>query len=60
MLGSRNYPAGYQHLPVLSNDEWPLGFAPTFGLIEWDKLTFERASKRSAVLYAGVARANAL
>ena len=51
---------GYQHWSALDNYEWASGFAPTFGLIGWDRETFERTPKPSAVWYGGVARANAL
>ena len=36
------------------------GFAPTFGLIGWDRDTFARPLKTSALWHGGVARANAL
>ena len=51
---------GYQHWSALDNYEWASGFAPTFGLIGWDKQTFERTPKPSAAWYGSVARANAL
>lgn len=51
---------GYQHWSALDNYEWASGFAPTFGLIEWDKQTFERTPKPSARWLGEVARANAL
>jgi len=51
---------GYQHWSALDNYEWASGFAPTFGLIGWDRATFERTPKPSASWYGGVARANAL
>jgi beta-glucosidase/6-phospho-beta-glucosidase/beta-galactosidase len=49
---------GYQHWSALDNYEWASGFAPTFGLIGWDKETFARTPKASAKWYGGVARAN--
>jgi len=51
---------GYQHWSALDNYEWASGFAPTFGLIGWDRETFERTPKPSARWYGEVARANAL
>jgi len=51
---------GYQHWSALDNYEWASGFAPTFGLIAWDKQTFERTPKPSAVWYGEVARTNRL
>lgn len=51
---------GYQHWSALDNYEWASGFAPTFGLIGWDRRTFERTPKPSARWYGEVARANAL
>lgn len=51
---------GYQHWCALDNYEWAAGFAPTFGLIGWDRETFVRTPKPSAKWYGGVARANGL
>ncbi|KZX20949.1 glycoside hydrolase family 1 protein [Rathayibacter tanaceti] len=51
---------GYQHWSLLDNYEWASGFRPTFGLISWDRETFERTPKPSAHWYGGVARAGAL
>lgn len=51
---------GYQHWSALDNYEWASGFAPTFGLIEWDKQSFARTPKPSASWYGAVAKANAL
>ncbi len=51
---------GYQHWSALDNYEWASGFAPTFGLISWDKQTFERTPKPSARWLGEVAKANAL
>ena len=51
---------GYQHWSALDNYEWASGFAPTFGLIGWNKETFERTPKPSALWYGGVARAGGL
>jgi beta-glucosidase len=49
---------GYQHWSALDNYEWASGYAPTFGLIAWDKETFARTPKPSARWYGEVARAN--
>jgi len=51
---------GYQHWSALDNYEWASGFAPTFGLIGWDKETFERTPKPSARWYGDIARAGGL
>ena len=51
---------GYQHWSALDNYEWASGYEPTFGLIAWDKQTFERTPKPSARWYGAVAQANAL
>ncbi|ROQ39968.1 beta-glucosidase [Frondihabitans sp. PhB188] len=51
---------GYQHWSALDNYEWASGFRPTFGLIAWDKQTFERTPKPSARWYGSVAKANGL
>ncbi|RPE78170.1 MULTISPECIES: glycoside hydrolase family 1 protein [unclassified Frondihabitans] len=51
---------GYQHWSALDNYEWASGFRPTFGLIAWNKETFERTPKPSAHWYGEVAKANAL
>jgi beta-glucosidase len=51
---------GYQHWSALDNYEWASGYAPTFGLIAWDKQTFARTPKPSAAWYGEVARANGL
>jgi len=51
---------GYQHWSALDNYEWASGYAPTFGLIAWDKETFARTPKPSAAWYGEVARNNGL
>lgn len=51
---------GYCHWSLLDNFEWIFGFAPRLGLHSVDRLTFERKAKRSALLYGGIARANAI
>lgn len=47
---------GYMAWSALDNYEWASGFAPTFGLIAWDRETFERTPKPSARWYGEVAR----
>lgn len=51
---------GYQHWSWLDNYEWASGFAPTFGLVAWDRETFAREVKPSARWYGEVARAGSL
>lgn len=51
---------GYQHWSALDNYEWASGYAPTFGLIGWDRETFARTPKPSARWYGQVARNNGL
>ena len=51
---------GYQHWSALDNYEWASGFAPTFGLIAWDRETFERTPKPSARWLGEVAKSNSL
>jgi len=51
---------GYQHWSALDNYEWASGYAPTFGLIAWDRETFARTPKPSAAWYGKVAQANGL
>ncbi|MFC6356481.1 glycoside hydrolase family 1 protein [Luethyella okanaganae] len=50
---------GYLHWSALDNYEWG-SFRPTFGLIAWDRETFERHPKPSLAWLGGVARANRL
>jgi beta-glucosidase len=40
---------GYVHWSLLDNFEWSLGFAPTFGLVAVDRVTFRRTPKPSAL-----------
>jgi beta-glucosidase len=50
---------GYLHWSALDNYEWG-SFRPTFGLIGWDRTTFERHPKPSLAWLGAVSRANAL
>jgi beta-glucosidase len=50
---------GYLHWSALDNYEWG-SYRPTFGLIGWDRETFERHPKPSLAWLGEVARANAL
>lgn len=50
---------GYLHWSALDNYEWG-SYAPTFGLISWDKETFERTPKPSATWLGQVARSGTL
>ena len=51
---------GYQHWSALDNYEWASGYRPTFGLIGFDRQTFERIPKPSLAWLGDVARHNAL
>ncbi len=51
---------GYLHWTLLDNFEWMAGYAKTFGLVAFDRETFERTVKPSAEWLGRVARANAL
>jgi beta-glucosidase len=48
---------GYLHWSALDNYEWG-SFRPTFGLIAWDRQTFERTPKPSLAWLGDVARRN--
>ena len=49
---------GYTHWTLLDNFEWMAGFTMTFGLIAFDRETFERTVKPSARWLGEVAREN--
>jgi beta-glucosidase/6-phospho-beta-glucosidase/beta-galactosidase len=53
---------GYLHWSLMDNFEWAEGFKPRFGLYAVDFADPERprAARRSAGLYARIARANAI
>ncbi|WP_431837402.1 glycoside hydrolase family 1 protein [Cellulomonas sp. Y8] len=50
---------GYLHWSALDNYEWG-SYAPTFGLIAWDRDTFERTPKPSAHWLGEIARTGTL
>jgi beta-glucosidase len=50
---------GYLHWSALDNYEWG-SYAPTFGLISWDRETFARTVKPSARWLGEVARTGVL
>lgn len=50
---------GYLHWSALDNYEWG-SFRPTFGLISWDPVTFDRTPKPSAHWLGSVARTGVL
>jgi beta-glucosidase len=47
---------GYFHWSLLDNFEWAEGYEPRFGLVEVDYRTGERRPRKSAALYARIAR----
>lgn len=51
---------GYLYWSLLDNFEWDKGFAPRFGLIEIDYLTFARKIRKSAQSYAQVCKTGRL
>lgn len=51
---------GYFHWSLLDNFEWSEGFEPRFGLYEVDYETFERKARKSAKVYAGIAKNNSV
>jgi beta-glucosidase len=48
---------GYLHWTLMDNFEWIFGYGAQLGLHEVDRETFVRTPKRSAEVYAGIARA---
>ena len=50
---------GYLHWSLLDNYEWG-SFRPTFGLIGWDKDTFERHPRPSLEWLGNVSRSGVL
>lgn len=51
---------GYCYWSLIDNFEWDKGFDPRFGLIDIDYKTFKRTPRRSAFIYAQIARDNQL
>ncbi|MGD9099911.1 MAG: family 1 glycosylhydrolase [Anaerolineae bacterium] len=51
---------GYYHYTLVDGFEWDAGYSLRFGLVKMSPRTGERATRRSAELYADVCRANAL
>lgn len=49
---------GYLHWSLIDNFEWIFGYGPRFGLHEFDRDTFVRTPKPSALRYAAVVRSN--
>jgi beta-glucosidase len=47
---------GYLHWTFLDNFEWTAGYSKTFGLVAFDRQTFERTVKPSARWLGGLAR----
>ncbi len=51
---------GYIHWSLLDNFEWAFGYGPRFGLVSFDRQTFERHPKPSARWLGSVARTREL
>jgi beta-glucosidase len=51
---------GYFYWSLLDNFEWEDGWLPTFGLVAFDRETFDRRPKPSSRLYGEIARGNAV
>jgi beta-glucosidase len=51
---------GYLYWSAMDNFEWVLGYTKTFGLIGFDRETFDRRPKPSAHYFGEIARANAV
>ena len=51
---------GYCQWSLLDNFEWILGYRPTFGIVEVDRITQERTPKPSAAWLGEIARNNVL
>ncbi|WP_417512300.1 glycoside hydrolase family 1 protein [Microbacterium sp.] len=57
-MAERTPVLGYLHWSLIDNFEWIFGYAPRFGLHEFDRETFVRTPKPSAHRYAEIVRAN--
>ncbi len=51
---------GYSHWSLLDNFEWAEGFSPRFGLCRMDYSSMVRTPRKSAEVYARIARENAV
>lgn len=51
---------GYFYWSLLDNYEWEAGFTPRFGLVEVDYKTFNRKLRPSALIFANIAKNNAI
>lgn len=51
---------GYTYWSLLDNFEWAFGYGPRFGIVDCDRVSFERTPKESARWLGRVAQANAL
>ncbi len=51
---------GYLYWSFIDNLEWDKGFWPKFGLVEFNKQTFERTVRPSAIEYGKIAKDNGL
>jgi beta-glucosidase len=51
---------GYLHWTLMDNFEWALGTTAKFGLTAVEQVTQQRVKRRSAEVYAGICRRNAV
>ena len=49
---------GYLYWSLLDNFEWDLGYNMNFGLVELDRVTYERKPHKSAYWFGGVSKTN--
>ena len=57
-LDTNNKVIGYLYWSLLDNFEWDLGYQMNFGLVEVDKLTFERIPHNSAKWFGEISSTN--